>query len=202
MKLWQAIAGLALLAAPGLLRAGDEGVGYINVSEEHRYPVSWSKPEFVIQNGVVSYTPPVPDQWETRLVGFDFIIEFVAVKPFMLANQLEPITPEIHIRNQAGGEVQVAAAKHYQRLNGQLFEPLGVLDGRVYFKNVRSGKLCSLPVATTAAPAAAATAAEQPGQAQKPTAAGDKQPANNRKSAPDPKAKDDANAAPSDPPRR
>ena len=88
----------------------------------------------------------------------------------MLANNVEPITPEIRIRNQAGKEVQVAAAKHYQRLNGQLFEPLGVLDGRVYFKNVRSSKLCSLPVATAgladASPKPTAAKDEKPGKGQ------------------------------------
>jgi hypothetical protein len=188
VKLWQTIAGLAFLAAPGLLWAGDEGVGYINVSEERRFPVSWTKPEFVIQgNGVVSYTPPVPDQWETRFLGFEFTIEFVAVKPFMLANNVEPITPEIRIRNQAGKEVQVAAARHYQRLNGQLFEPLGVLDGRVYFKNVRSGKLCSLPVAT-ADPADASP---------KPTAAKDEKPGKGQSSK-DEKGADEKGAAKSD----
>ena len=118
---------------------------FINVGEERRFPVAWSRPEFIVSNGVVTYKPPVPIEWETRVVGFQLTIEYVAVKSFVLANDLGPITPDIRIRDAAGKERVVADSR--QRLNGQMFDPLGTLAGRVYFKHVSSGKLCSLPLA-------------------------------------------------------
>jgi len=130
----------------GCLAAWAGDGAFIVVGEEHRYPTSWTKPVFIIQNGVVTYIPSVPQDWETVMVGFDLRIESVTVKMFMADHELTVITVGAKVLGPGGKPVLLTKGKT-ARLGGQVFEPLGVLGRRVYLRHVRTGKLCSVPLA-------------------------------------------------------
>ena len=139
----KAVFVLTLLACLAV-RAGD-GSSYIVVGEEHRYPTSWTKPVFVVQNGVLTYIPAVPQDWETVMVGLELRIEAVTVKVFMAEHELVAVGVDTRVAGPRGKPILLAKGKT-AKLGGQAFEPLGVLGGRVYFRHIRTGRLCSMPI--------------------------------------------------------
>jgi hypothetical protein len=139
MKMFWAVFLLGCLAA----WAGDGA--FIIVGEEHRYPTSWTRPVFIIQNGVVTYIPSVPQDWETVMVGFELRVESVTVKGFLIDHELAAIGADTKVSGSGGKPILLAKGKT-ARIGGQAFEPLGILGRRVYLRHVRTGKLCSVPI--------------------------------------------------------